>query len=752
MLYSDRRGIWINGDDSKANCDQNIIWNLRLCEAISVAYAHFLINCIDHKEVPTEKQALLQSLNNYYKLFPNLTLCKSTPWSSLAKRTCAILSHLNPLILATVVRSNLMPITSIRNHSQVCEETFVIKWYKLHQCNTLDEAHFYLKKDKNAEGCIINILQSIGMNITDAPEMICKQFNPVLEEDMQLPIISAKSVVKYYIQFQNQIYNGNLLPCALSSTKFNNTDNLIKYLQYLMSSEDQFPKELLKINEFFSLGLIVTADEELHSLHDGKMIISSSYWELFPNNKQCFVFEDLQKIYPTFSQYLKQCTQNDFEYISPIIKNNFLLTLNGANPISYLEEHTDWVQNLLECITYDPNFSVYCSKILESFPLLPAENGMLYSAASNILPMSTINGDTMQFYDVKDVKKLLTKLKVPLLRHELLNDILPKLKVKIPSMLIPENILKTLYTVRVHALFNILSNDELILLFKILKLVSYSSINNQQYIKQIPIFTTINDNLVSLASASEVWIWNHKEVCTAGMDQWINCISSKILFLNPLGPWAQLKYEAENLQMNNINKFDVYCKFIFPNFHLLDSNARLSHLEFINAEIYPECEHILKTYKNNDIYERVSDFVNALKSLRCIPDNAGTLCTIGTFYNHKDHMFQVFVDKSFFLPTAFRTQKWFKFFCYFGLKMVPTAEEFIQYCNNLTNFGSISAIKSGSEALLNVLFNISDSKLDRYEEIHSQDYLHKISQIPIMIVEKLPHLDCIVEQKWVNLV
>ena len=222
--------------------------------------------------------------------------------------------------------------------------------------------------------------------------------------------------------------------------------------------------------------------------------------------------------------------------------------------------------------------------------------------------------------------------------------------------------------------------------------------------------------------------------------------------MNPLGPWAQLKHEAENLQMNNINKFDVYCKFIFPNFHLLDSNARLSHLEFINAEIYPECEHILKTYKNNDIYERVSDFVNALKSLRCIPDNSGTLCTIGTFYNHKDHMFQVFVDKSFFLPTAFRTQKWFKFFCYFGLKMVPTAEEFIQYCNNLTNFSSISAIKSGSEALLNVLFNISDSKLDRYEEIHSQDYLHKISQIPIMIVEKLPHLDCIAEQKWVNLV
>ena len=70
-LYSDRRGIWINsdGDFVKANNDQNVIWNLELCKAISVSYAHFLINCIDHKEVPTAKQALLQSLSSYYELF-----------------------------------------------------------------------------------------------------------------------------------------------------------------------------------------------------------------------------------------------------------------------------------------------------------------------------------------------------------------------------------------------------------------------------------------------------------------------------------------------------------------------------------------------------------------------------------------------------------------------------------------------------------------------------------------------------------
>ena len=304
-----------------------------------------------------------------------------------------------------------------------------------------------------------------------------------------------------------------------------------------------------------------------------------------------------------------------------------------------------------------------------------------------------------------------------------------------------------MYLIRGHALFNALSENEFILLFKILKLVSYSCLINQQYIKQIPIFATINNTLVSLASTSEVWIWNHEEICTAGMNQWINHISNSIIFLDPLAPWAQLKHEAENLQMSHINKYDVYYKFIFPNFHHLDSNAQLDHLEFINAEIFSDCKHILKTSKDSNTNHKVKEFVNALKSLRCIPDDTGTLRTIGSFYDHNNQIFQVFCDKSCFLLNTFRNQKWYDFFLYFGLKTVPTPEEFVQYCKGLSNLDSISTIRKGSGALLNVLLDISDTNVNKYKKIHSHQQLHQISQIPIVIVEKISHLDCIVEQK-----
>ena len=139
--------------------------------------------------------------------------------------------------------------------------------------------------------------------------------------------------------------------------------------------------------------------------------------------------------------------------------------------------------------------------------------------------------------------------------------------------------------------------------------------------------------------------------------------------------------------------------------------------------------------------------MNTLKSLQCIRDNTGTLRIIGSFYDHKEPIFKAFCNKSCFLPNNFRSQKWSEFFKYFGLKISPTIEEFISYCKQLPNFDTISAIKTRSEVLLNVLFNITRSGVEKYQELYSHQCLREVSQIPIAIVEKMPNLDCIKRQK-----
>ena len=748
VLHSDRRGIWFNSSGSSSNTsdDPKTKWNVKLCHAISAAYAHFLINCIERKETPSSKDTLLKSLQNYYNLFPNPNVCNTVPWLHIASSVYIILSGCNASILATLVKHD-KPFVSRSSHSN---DEFVIKWYKLHQPDTIDEPHFY----SNTLVSFSNVLKSIGMNITDTPMTICEWFNGIDQEDLpKLPIISRKSVIQYYIRFSFQICNSNLLPCNLSSTKFCDITHFITFLKYFMLSECEETEGFIKS----SVGLIITADGKLHGLSDGREIISSCHWKLFPNSSCYFVHDDLQELYPSYSKYLMRSTaQNSldqFNHISSILANNIPFKLNGETQVIYLEKHTKWIQDILNCIANDPTIGTHCNKLLEKFPLLPADNGRVYSLSSNILPLRNVFDDNDN-YDIADTKKLMIKLKVPLLRHNLLNDILDK--IDMPSMLIPENILKTLYVIETCSssllnTYKMLSTDEYILLFKILKLISYSHPLNQKHLEQLPIFTTINKKLVSLASSSEVWIWDDQQVCLAGMDQWINHISSNVVFLDPSAPWACLMHEAQNLKMCVINKYDVYCKFVFPNFHYLDSDAQSEHLGFILKNVYPHCEHLLK-FPNDINITKLNDFIAALKSLPCIRDSTGTLRNIGYFYDHKEPLFKAFCSESCFLPISFRSQKWHVFFKYFGLKTSPTAEEFKSYCKQLSNFGTISAIKTGSKALLNVLLDVSRSAKEKYKSLYSYQYLKEVSQIPIAIVEKMPDLDCIKEQKMGELV
>ena len=167
-----------------------------------------------------------------------------------------------------------------------------------------------------------------------------------------------------------------------------------------------------------------------------------------------------------------------------------------------------------------------------------------------------------------EAKRLMGKLEVPLLRHELSRSILNKIKIQLPSLFNPENVLKSLYLIKKHTFFNayeMLSQDDFNVLFKILNMVSYSSVCNKEYIKELPIFTTIANKMVSLVSVSQIWIWNDKKVCTTRVDQWISQVPDDIIFLTPSAPWSCLKHEAENLGMLNINS--IYWKNLIINFY-----------------------------------------------------------------------------------------------------------------------------------------------------------------------------------------
>ena len=143
VLHSDRRGIWFNSSGSSSNLtdDSRTNWNVRLSCAIGTAYAHFLINYIEHKESPSTRDDLAKLMQNYYSLFPNPNVCEKIPWLHIANEVYIVLSQRNASVLATIVECN----NSTRSSSG--NEKFVIKWFKLHQPDMIDEPHFYSKKD-----------------------------------------------------------------------------------------------------------------------------------------------------------------------------------------------------------------------------------------------------------------------------------------------------------------------------------------------------------------------------------------------------------------------------------------------------------------------------------------------------------------------------------------------------------------------------------------------------------------------------
>ena len=146
--------------------------------------------------------------------------------------------------------------------------------------------------------------------------------------------------------------------------------------------------------------------------------------------------------------------------------------------------------------------------------------------------------------------------------------------------------------------------------------------------------------------------------------------------------------------------------------------------------------------------DKIYSFINEFKALRCIPDHTGELQTIDFFYNHEEMVFKVFCNEHYFLPVKLRTNEWYEFLKYFGLKVAPTRQQFVSYCKQVLMFDDISSIKTASLTLLNALFYQPPLGADnKYEDIHTYECLQEVSQIPIAIVEDTPELNFIATQK-----
>ena len=709
----------------------------------------------------------------------------------MASSVYKVLSKLNPPILATIVLES----EAISNEDE--RKLYTIKWSKLHLPQESNEGYFH----SNKSGAN-NALKAIGMNLIDTPLHICHEFKQI---GVDLPVLSKVSALEYYIRFLDEIFNHKTLPCHVSESRFGDVSNFASFVIYIhkcirgskKSREDITPDDIpgsesptstsftatdLDTNvsivetsisdtctgvvdvdfntvvededpmvseddgNILKTGLIITVDENIHCLSDGKKIINSTNWKLFPQSHNAFLHEKLMnksliKIY-TDGGYIFQSSEigDSINVIHSVFIANLPPPWCRETQANLEDIDISWVHKLLKCISEDPMFVPYCRQLLQCYTLIPADNSTMYSIRSKILPMET----NSPFYSVR-VQDILRKLHVPFVDSSVLGSVLTNIDFKLPEIGNAQDVLKSVCLANMKhrdAVLN-LNNEELTELFEIFGLVNYRDHDSITHIKSLPIFQTMNGNLIQLSSFTTTWIWND-DVCKVGIEEWIKNTKS-VAFLDPTAPWNTINMQAiKHLGIREISLYEVYCRYIFRHFNTMSSATRLQHIKFISQNVYYHCKHH-STNGYSPHHQLAKNFIDMFESLPCIGDKP-PLRAINSFYDHSQEIFTFFCKEDCFLPEELQHNNIYECLKFFGLITVPTDDDFLSYCRCVQTYSQVSTAIRASELLLKYLFTKDVNEFI----IRDSDLISRVSKIPIGIVKCIPKLDAISTQKLSN--
>ena len=767
VLNSDRRCLWISSNDNENSStsdsvqipDKKQIWNKLLIDAIAVSFVYYLENCIKQSEPRPvyDEERSKELLQDYYKLFPKIDEASSKHWKTLAACVYKTLSQRNSAILATVVESTMgkgEPTSSAKCQGR----QFCIEWCKLHLPQEVNEGYFHNRSLDQLS--IRKVLKIIGINLVDTPLFIYKQFAQV---EISLPFLSEQVALQYYVQFHDIILNHQVLPCEVSRTKFHDSKNFVKFVKYLSihdikvnpdSVSDTAPTSQAAIDsvpaidsipaidsvpaiDLQDVALLMTVNENIHYLSDGIKIINSKSWKLFSKSPDSFLHEGLKYEFKD-SCYLFQANKSGdgYDLIHSLFVANLPETWSQTTHVPLGDVETTWVKCLLKCVSEDEMFKCYCQELLTDFTLIPADNSIMFSMKSDLVPMVIERCESQ-------LETLLRKLQIPFIDNSMFGSAFSEIGIKLPTTAKPYDILRCIYLVSDECYDKLmaLSNDELTTLFTAFDSIIFKQQHNAvMYLRELPIFTSVYGELVNLSSFSTVWIWNDA-VCRAGIKQWITSIPKSVVFLHPDAPWIALHWQAESLHVNHISMYEVYCKYIFPYFHTMDSATRVEHIKFISNNVFTDCRHESEHTRSPNYYQ-AHDFISQLKSLKCIGDDTD-LRDVQSFYDHTQEIFTMFCNEHCFLPKELQDHNLQDCLKFFGLRTVPTNSEFLDYCHMMiTQFDQTSIAKNASNLLLKTLFR-DDMK---YQLFQNHSFLQQVSRIPIAIVPSVTTLNTIKPQ------
>ena len=256
--------------------------------------------------------------------------------------------------------------------------------------------------------------------------------------------------------------------------------------------------------------------------------------------------------------------------------------------------------------------------------------------------------------------------------------------------------------------------------------------NNDQvsmrYIKSLPLFKSIQGQLISIEGANSVYVCKQMELCLSGYHKWATQFG--IVFLSDSGMWTILgnfkTLEKEKILV--IQPQEVYMELIFPNFRTLAPSERKEHLDYIQHN------HFI-TIKDT---EKPSLFFKSLCDLPCLENSVGELQPVSYFCDHTIPVFIAFRDKFSFVPDEYQTEEWLDFLKLLHLQTTLSIEEFKMCCEFVSSKGDYNK----SSVLVSYLFSHAAVRWHLDSQILSE--IGDIQFVPVDPLEdlqwiKMPH-------------
>ena len=693
ILDSSRRALWT--PTNPGHQDERTRWNEKMLKSISSSYANLIAKMKSFfGEGNWDIHATKTRVEEYYCLFPawrrELLIEEFGFSTSIAKDVYRNLTYLNAPVLCSLVATG----TVTNTH-----------WHPVHGNKVCDQIYFYNDKSD----ALMKLFEKLGMNITCAPLYIRDHFKDVGTE---IPIISPHTVFTHYRQYAIK------LPYPIESTAFHTVSFFKVFSQYLLQC-DPFSSTLHFPASPMGYPLLVTADGQLCRFDGNNKVLVSKYSHLFQHHLHMFLHPELIDLnYST--DYFLAPNECNFEFIYTLMDSILNQGLFKAHqlPLANSCITYEFLVSLWKCLSHDPVFKLKIDYITKNWAILLTTDKRLFSYSDdNVVPVvadKKLNSYGRTSILFPKAVNILTRLGIPILDTTVVEvDASP-----CPHTSDQSKVLKLLY--HLHNAGDISSKlckmgvDALLDYFQNINF--HNNKGDLNWLLQLPLCMDVTGSF-RVPTKCDVYIWPN-QFSNAGISKWLNATNA--LFISQSWKWT--KFFSFALHINEISSEDVYTKFIFKHFPLLSEAERLTHLQYIRDNIYP----------NSKSFE----FKDCLKQLPCISDNGNLRC-VTEFCDPRQKIFSFFGTQFRTLPSCFHIDEWLDFLCLLGLRKVLTKEEFVSFCS-LVAIGNVPDISQVSNQLLECLFEEETLQED-------SEFLSSVSTIPFVCTHPVPSVSWILD-------